>query len=187
MNLESISKPYSVRANNLVKHKMKPYHSNYWKWKDKEYRFDIYISDTFENLQNVKQVYVIVLSKDQKSVLVVHGKSGMWMLPGGGVEDGESMLDTLVREVKEETNRDIDISTAKPMFYQEACKKNDSGEWEFTRTEVRYSVVVENDNEFISDPDNGDVIEARWVKITDLEKYLDWGKTVDLIKDLLQK
>lgn len=164
---------------------MKPNHSSYWKWKDKEYRFDIFIDDNFEGLENVKQVYALVLSKDKNQVLVVHGKDGTWMLPGGTVEEGETLLETLVREEKEETNRDVDLSSANPLFYQNAYKKNDSGDWEFIRIEVRYSVVVENDNEFFSDPDNGKVIEAKWVPISELERHLHWGETVLMIKKLL--
>lgn len=163
----------------------KPIHTNYWKWKEKEYRFDMYVSNDFSKLENVEQVYVLVLNTEHDKILVVREKSGMWMLPGGGVEKGETLLDTLKREVKEETNREVKIETAKPLFYQMAYKKNDTGEWEFSRVEVRYSVIVDKDLDFISDPDNGDVVEVRWVKINDLHEYLDWGETVQLIKDLL--
>lgn len=166
---------------------MAPNHTNFWKWQDKEYRFDIYLSEDFTNLKNIKQVYVLVLSKDRTQVLVVYHRSGMWILPGGGVEDSEPLLDTLIREVKEETNRDVNLATVHPLFYQEVYKKNDSGNWEFSRTEVRYSVLVENDNQFISDPDHGDIIEAKWIDISELEKYLDWGKTAEIIMHLLKK
>ena len=70
-------------------------------------------------------------------------------------------------------------------IYQNAYQKNAQGAWEYFRTEVRFSVVVENDNEFLSDPDHGNIVEAKWVSISNLEAFLDWGETTELIKRLL--
>lgn len=157
-----------------------------WDWLGIEHRFDIFVTDDFSHLQHVKQVYALVLSKDSSNVLVVKEKNGLRVLPGGTVEEGETWLETLTREVKEETNRDVALETVKPLFYQHAYKKNAAGEWEFQRTEVRYSVIVENDIDFISDPDHGKIIEALWVPIVKLEEYLEWGETTRLIKELLK-
>ena len=165
---------------------MEPHHISYWQWQGKEIRFDIYISGDFSNLRNVKQVYGLILSKDLSKILIVREKSGTWLLPGGTVEPGETMLDTLQREVKEETNRDIALQTIKPLFYQNAYRKNDQGEWEYMRTEVRFKGIVENDFEFISDPDHGNIIEAKWIPITDLDQYLDWGETTRMMMQLLE-
>ncbi len=54
------------------------------------------------------RVSVIVID-DGKILLVRHEKYGRtyWVLPGGGVDYGESLRDAAVREVKEETNLDI--------------------------------------------------------------------------------
>jgi len=55
------------------------------------------------------------------AVLVKHGEkfllgkrnkknaNGMWVIPGGGVNWGESAIDAGKREIKEETNLDVDI------------------------------------------------------------------------------
>ncbi len=50
-----------------------------------------------------------VIVRDDAILLVRHLKQGRtyWLLPGGGVEYGESLAEALVREVKEETNLDI--------------------------------------------------------------------------------
>lgn len=44
-------------------------------------------------------------------LLVRHEKNGnsYWLLPGGGLEYGECMLDAVKREVKEETGLDVDV------------------------------------------------------------------------------
>jgi len=51
-----------------------------------------------------------VLIKDGKVLLVKvnYGRNkGKWMLPGGVVEDGESLEDAVIREIKEETGLSI--------------------------------------------------------------------------------
>jgi 8-oxo-dGTP pyrophosphatase MutT (NUDIX family) len=102
---------------------MQPYCTSFWKHRDDEYRYDIFLVYDFSNLQDIKQVYAFVLSKDRKRMLVVYDRGGMHILPGGGVEKGENNMDTLVREVKEETNREVDINTATPFFYQKAYRR----------------------------------------------------------------
>lgn len=49
---------------------------------------------------------VIILDKHQ-DVLLQHRTDGSWGLPGGLLEPGESLEQTAIREVKEETNIDI--------------------------------------------------------------------------------
>ncbi len=165
---------------------MKPVITNYWKWKGKEYRFDIYTIDSFSTLENIKQVYGFVLNEDRTKTIIVKRNNGMYLLPGGGVEEGEKPEETLIREIKKESNRDIKIETAKPLYYQKMYLKDEQGEYiEQPGLQVRYSVIVKNDNEFIHDPDNGDIVEAFWVDIKDIDKYLDWGDTAILIKNLL--
>ena len=59
------------------------------------------ISDKFP--VSVKSVIV-----DEKRVLLLKNERGEWDLPGGKIENRETVADTLVREVKEETNITID-------------------------------------------------------------------------------
>ena len=56
-----------------------------------------------------------VIKNDSGEILIVrrHPKSRtdpeMWELPGGKVEKGEHFADALVREIKEETNLDVNV------------------------------------------------------------------------------
>ena len=173
--------------NIVIKFSMNPDLTNYWNFKNKEYRFDIYMSDDFSDVKDIKQVYTIVLSKDKKNMLVVYNKGGIWILPGGGVEEGETLIDTLVREVKEETNRDIDMNTIRSFFYQKSYKKDSNGEWKYVQTQARYIAVASNDLEFEHDPDHGDIIEAKWIPIENVNEYLNWGTVGEMIKKELPK
>lgn len=55
---------------------------------------------------------VAIVQDDQGRVLMIHKTDNdKWALPGGGHEPGESITDTVVREVKEETGYDVEVDT----------------------------------------------------------------------------
>ena len=60
-----------------------------------------------------------ILIEDDKILLIEHLKKDRryWLVPGGGVDWGESTAEALIREYKEETN--LDISVEKFLFLSE--------------------------------------------------------------------
>lgn len=52
-------------------------------------------------------VRALVIDRNGRVFLVKHSYVSGWHLPGGGVEAGESMLDALTRELREEGNIEI--------------------------------------------------------------------------------
>ena len=53
----------------------------------------------------------VVVVDDNDRIALVHRKdNGLWALPGGGIEYGESIEDCAVREVKEETGLDVALT-----------------------------------------------------------------------------
>ncbi|SDR75245.1 ADP-ribose pyrophosphatase YjhB, NUDIX family [Nocardioides scoriae] len=53
---------------------------------------------------------VAIVQDDEGRVLLIHKTDNdLWALPGGGHEIGESISDTVVREVKEETGYDVEV------------------------------------------------------------------------------
>lgn len=55
---------------------------------------------------------VAIVRDDAGRVLLIHKTdNNLWALPGGGHEIGESVVDTVIREVKEETGYDVEVET----------------------------------------------------------------------------
>mgnify|MGYP000959955666 CR=1 FL=1 len=59
----------------------------------------------------VPSVVAIVRDEDARVLLIHKTDNNLWALPGGGHEIGESIIDTVVREVKEETGYDVRVET----------------------------------------------------------------------------
>lgn len=53
----------------------------------------------------------VVIRDDNGRVLLIHKvDNDLWALPGGGHDPGESITNTAIREVKEETGLDVEIT-----------------------------------------------------------------------------
>ena len=51
----------------------------------------------------------VFVLKESKVLMLKQTRSNFWLLPGGHIEDGELPHEAVIREVKEETNLDIEI------------------------------------------------------------------------------
>jgi len=58
----------------------------------------------------VPSTTAVVVDAEDRIALVHRKDNGLWALPGGGMELGESIEDCAVREVKEETGLDVKIT-----------------------------------------------------------------------------
>jgi ADP-ribose pyrophosphatase YjhB (NUDIX family) len=58
----------------------------------------------------VPSTTAVVTDEQDRIALIRRRDNNLWALPGGGMELGESIIDTAVREVKEETGLDVEVT-----------------------------------------------------------------------------
>lgn len=57
----------------------------------------------------MKEAAIAIIIFNEKVLLVKRRDVPVWVLPGGGIDDGESPEHACIREAKEETGLDVDI------------------------------------------------------------------------------
>ena len=84
--------------------------------------------ETTEHYYRVS-IKALVLDETRKKFLVAQEDNGMWELPGGGLEHGESPRDALQREIKEEMGLAVTWVAETPSFFISFNKKTDKDFW----------------------------------------------------------
>ncbi len=163
---------------------MQPDFRSHLTYKNVDYRIDVHFKTDFPNLKNISQVYGVILNENNE-ILLVYGEQDGWILPGGSIEPGETLLDTLHREVYEEAAVIIDKHSITPLFYQDVFKKENK-KWIFDTTQVRYFAKVKCVEKFKKDPD-GYIRLQKFVQYTELHKYLLWGGLESYIINLIDQ
>lgn len=88
--------------------------------KDGEILMTLYDKDIFPNTPDVTDVAwkdrptvkVVLFNEEGKIALIGNKVNEFFLLPGGGIEDDESILDGIIRECQEETGCEIEIQDA---------------------------------------------------------------------------
>ncbi len=116
----------------------------------------------------------IILSPDQSEVLLIKQyDTSFYRLVAGYTNKGESLEETLVREVKEEVS--LDLVSYKPLT---------SSYWEKSNTLLECFVAVAKNKEVVP---NYEVQEYKWFKLTDAYKALDGAKLAYKFFDYFMK
>jgi len=116
---------------------------------------------------------------DGKILLVKRGSKpgrGKWSVPGGLVEVGETIHETVAREVEEETGLDVEVDRLIDVV--DSITRDEKGK-------IRYHFIILDF--FVKLKEKGksesrelkvgdDALEARWVPLSEVEKY-DLTKT----------
>ena len=75
-----------------------------------------------ENLKKVKACGCVIIENNK--VLLIQQTKGHWGFPKGHMEEGETELQTAIREVKEETNLDVEVDANKRYTIRYITDKN---------------------------------------------------------------
>jgi putative hydrolase of HD superfamily len=103
---------------------------------------------------------------DGKLLLVNHMEWDIWSIPGGTREAGESIEETLHREIMEETN--CKVTDYYPISYQKVISPD--GKLQHYRLQYVCNVIPKG--EFKKDP-AGNVDKIAWISPNDFEKYIE--------------
>ena len=97
---------------------------------------------------------------------------GKWDLPGGGFEFGETPLETLHREVVEETGLTIDKFNLLNVFsHTETYKNSNSEEETVHHIGIIYNVEV-NKDKLKTHGDGEDSLGAKWLDVQSINKNM---------------
>lgn len=124
-----------------------------------------------------------IVFKDDKILLVRRGHppaEGVWAIPGGRVELGETMREAAEREIREETG--LNVQAKEPVFVFDVLIKDETGK-------IRFHYVIVD---LLADLVGGalragdDALEARWISSSEIAALNVSSNTRKVLKDLFK-
>jgi len=132
-------------------------------------RCDIHHVDVnhFDDIQDdLKLKAHAVCLYNSKMLLINHPEWDIWSIPGGTRDPGESIEETLKREILEETN--CEVIDYRPIAYQKVVSPD--GETCHYRLQYLCNVIPVGD--FKKDP-AGNINKIKWIQPSEFETYIE--------------
>ncbi len=151
-------------------------------------RQDFFHDDAAPEANSVRPAAAVAVIDDGQVLLVRRRDNGKWSLPGGTLEMGEDLPSCALREVREETGLDVEVTDIVGTYTDPEVRiAYSDGEVrrEFTivfaaRTRSRDVTIDSESSEFgwflLDDLDDLDLAWSQRVRLGDLVRYLEYGK-----------
>lgn len=128
-------------------------------------------------------VGVVVLNEGNDVLLIRRGQEpnkGLWTIPGGRQEPGETLFETAHREIMEETG--IKISQPVLVDVVDLIRHDDDG------TLARHYTLVDYAARYLSGTPipGGDADQAKWVPAGSITEYVEWSETVRIVREAVE-
>lgn len=129
----------------------------------------------------VKRVKVLLINS--KNEILLGYAHNVYQFPGGHVEEGEDLIQTINREIKEETGMELDIKNIEPFACLMGYYKDWPSEGKNRKTEIYYYEVKTDekpnlDNTNYTDDEKEGSFELKYISLNDVE---------DLLKENMKK
>lgn len=105
-------------------------------------------------------------------LLIKHANGGHWSFPKGHVEQGETEIETAMREVKEETGIDIMIDSSFREIVSYSPKKD-------TQKDVVYFLAIAKNHNYTPQPE--EISQIKWVEISRVHTILSYDNDRQLV------
>ena len=129
-------------------------------------------------------VGVVVLNSDNEVLLIRRGQApnkGLWTIPGGRQEPGETLFETAHREIEEETG--VSISDPVLIDVVDLIRHDEDGTLARHYTLVDYAARYKNGTPIAG----GDADLTRWVPAAIIEDHVEWSETVRIVREAVEK
>lgn len=146
------------------------------------------INDIHSEIE-IRQIYIWIITSDGK-VAIVTKDNKAWQFPGGKPKEGETIQETIDREIREELGMDLQLFMATPKFFgYYLIENNEQG----TFLQLRYILTTtkKSDTLVISPQENpidpDPIIAAKFVDLESLPENIPWTKDLEEYREVLNK
>ena len=129
-----------------------------------------------EQTQHEKSCGCMIIEGNK--VLLVHQESGFWSFPKGHVEEGETEIQTAKREVKEETNLDVEI--------EDETKRYEIEYFSRKRKDKKVVFFVAKKVGGQETPLEGEIQQIKWVNFAEAFGTLTHENTKEILKQAIK-
>lgn len=147
-------------------------------WKGRKFTNFLIDTKSANNLAPIRQVSAICFDKNGKILIIKDSKNDYWSLPGGTPEIGETVEETLIREVNEEASCEVE-----PLELLGAIKvsfpNNDNKSEGEVFYQLRYVAKIIKINKQTIDPAKGRKLERVFVEPEEFLNYVTWSKKIN--------
>lgn len=161
------------------------------------------MKEIIDNRSNLKEEDVTEVVKRVK-ILIVNSKNEVllgyshheYQFPGGHVEEGESLEETVIREIKEETGIELESVESKPFalltgYYKDWPKEGNNRKIEIYYYEIKTDEDYNLDNTDYTESEKEGNFELRRINLDNVEEELkknieEYGDQKGIAKEMLE-